>query len=38
MTHGFKQQDTRQTFNVPKAVATLQHGQKAGTAPAPPIR
>lgn len=38
MTHGFQQQDTRQTFNVSKAVPTPQHGQKAGPAPAPPIR
>ena len=38
MTHGFQQQDTSLNFNIPKSVPTPQHGQKAGTAPAPPIR
>ena len=38
MTHGFQQQDTSQNFNIPRSVPTPQHGQKAGTAPVPPIR
>ena len=38
MTHGFQQQDTSRNFNIPRSVPTPQHGQKAGTAPALPIR
>ena len=38
MTHGFQQQDTSLNFNIPKSVPTPQHGRKADTDPATPIR
>ena len=38
MTHGFQQQDTSHNFSIPRSAATPQHGQKADTTRAGPIR